>query len=1283
MKVPRLHDGAILGFGITVAATVAALLIGGIIGYRNVRELDQNRQIVTRTHEVIGSLEMLFSMFKDAETGQRGYLLTQNETYLETYKIAVDQEPVEVARLKELIGDNPEQLAVLDRLDAKIGTRLDMLKQSIDQMRQGNREAALKFIANGSGKALTDEIRQHVAEMVKTEQLLLVQRDTEAASSYRLSMLSILSNTIVGIMLVGVIFVLTQRNIRRRYRAAVALAEQKERLRTTLASIGDGVISTNATGDVTYLNPVAESLTGWTNADAHGVSLTQVFDIVNETTREPVENPALRALREGIIVGLANHTILLGRDGTERAIDDSAAPIRSIQGELVGSVLVFRDISERKQAEKVQSQRARLVALRADVSTVLTSDFEVASALQKVCAEFVQHVDIAFARIWTLDESQTVLELQASAGLYAHLDNTHARVPVGQFKVGRIASTRQSYLTNDVANDPEVSDLEWAKREGMVAFAGYPLLVDGRLQGVFAMFARQPLPQSVLAELEPLIDSIAQYIDRRHAETQDRQSRERLRMALSAARMVAWEMDPTTGQVVNSDNAAEIYGVSDSEANNSLEQRCSLVHPEDAESYREVIANAIASGEEFYTTYRITRPDNGAVQWMEKRGYPVRRDERGPLRLVGVTIDATQRKLAEDQFQTSEMRRRLAIDAAELGTWHVDLQSMTLTTDERFRMIYGIAEPEISYEQAVAIVHRDDQQRVLDAVSAAIRIPDPVPYAIEYRVTRPDGTIRWVFAKGKTNAVPMRGSYRLTSFDGTLTDITERKRAVQAILENERRLRFIMDSMPQKVFTATASGDVDYFNPVWSDFTGLTFDEIKNWGWTQLIHPDDVEQNVLLWKQAVATGEPFEFEHRFRAANGEYRWHVSRATALKDDAGQILMWVGANTDMHEQRKIQDELREVAARLSEADRRKDEFLAILAHELRNPLAPIRNGLKVIGLSRNNQEAIENARIMMERQLGQMVRLVDDLLDVSRISRGRLELRKERLELTTVLNSAIETSRPLIEASGHQLTVAFPSEPVYVDADLVRLAQVFANLLNNAAKYSERGGHITLAAARRDDQVVVSVRDTGVGIPANMLPRIFDLFIQVDRSLEKSQGGLGIGLSLVQRLVEMHDGTVEAQSEGHGLGSEFIVTLPVVAIAPEDADLLVGPGEIVSPLTRRRILVADDNVDSANSLAMLLELFGNHVQTANDGLAAVLLAEKFIPQVIMLDIGMPKLNGYETCRRIREFPWGAEAIIIALTGWGQDEDKRLSKEAGFDHHIVKPVDPDELEKLLVSI
>jgi CheY-like chemotaxis protein len=403
----------------------------------------------------------------------------------------------------------------------------------------------------------------------------------------------------------------------------------------------------------------------------------------------------------------------------------------------------------------------------------------------------------------------------------------------------------------------------------------------------------------------------------------------------------------------------------------------------------------------------------------------------------------------------------------------------------------------------------------------------------------------------------------------------------------------------------------------------------------------------------------------------------------------------------ERREMEDDLRQMAADLSEADRRKDEFLATLAHELRNPLAPLRNMLELMKRSGDDTQVLHQARDTMERQVSQMVRLVDDLLDLSRISRDKLELRMEPVELAAVLDQALEASRPLAEQAGHNLHVQLPREPVHLHADQARLAQVFSNLLNNSCKYTPEGGEIWLRAERREGDVAVTVKDNGTGIPPDKLDSIFEMFTQVDRTLERSQGGLGIGLTLVKRLVQMHGGTISVRSDGEGRGSEFEVRLPTILqpqtteaepakVEPVQAESAPPPASQAPPAAasaksakRRRILVVDDNKDAAVSLAMLLKVSGNETHTAHDGQEALDAVERLSPEVVLLDIGLPILNGYEVCRRLRMRPGANGLVLVALTGWGQEEDRRKSHEAGFNGHLVKPVDFAQLTKLLNSL
>ncbi len=718
-------DYHFVGFGLALLV----LLVSGLLDFYHTRRLRENEAQVARTHEVIEQLYLARATLRDAEASKRGYLLTGDDAYLALFEAQLADFAAGMERLAGLVPDHSDQSALVGELRALSEMRVGELRRAVALAQEGDREAALAYIKADIAGGTMDTVRRKSFELGDAEHELLDLRDAESYASYRTALLSNVGTTLLGSLLVAYVFLLSHRNLVQRRRDAQLVAHERERLQVTLASIGDAVIVTDAAGRITFMNPVAEHLTGW-QSEAIGRSLSDVFLIYHELTGERVESPVAKVLREGKIVGLANHTVLVAKDGTRRPIDDSGAPIRAGDQTIGGVVLVFRDVTERRERE-------------------------------------------------------------------------------------------------------------------------------------------------------------------------------------------------------------------------------------------------------------------------------------------------------------------------------------------------------------------------------------------------------------------------------------------------------------------------------------------------------------------------------------------------------------------------NELRTLAARLSEADRRKDEFLAMLAHELRNPLAPIRNSLEILRLAGDPTADARYAREVMDRQLDQMVRMVDDLLDVSRVTRNLLELRKGPVDLAAVASSAVETSRPLLVEKRHEFTLSLPDEPVMLEADAARLAQVFANLINNAAKYTEPGGRIELTAEKRGGEAVVTVRDNGLGIPEEMLPAVFTLFTQLDCKMERTHGGLGIGLTLVKRLVELHGGAVEAHSEGPGCGSEFVVRLPVSHPVDVPAE---APAENPAAPRTRRILVVDDNVDSASSLRLMLRMLGHEVELAHDGEAAVEQTCAYCPDLILLDLGLPKLNGYEACRRIRAIEAEADGdgarrkVIVALTGWGQEDDRRRSREAGFDLHLVKPIELAALERLL---
>lgn len=518
-----------------------------------------------------------------------------------------------------------------------------------------------------------------------------------------------------------------------------------------------------------------------------------------------------------------------------------------------------------------------------------------------------------------------------------------------------------------------------------------------------------------------------------------------------------------------------------------------------------------------------------------------------------------------------------------------------------------------------------------------------------------------------------------------IEDTTEYRQGAEARREIESRYTSLVKNIKDhSIFMMDLEGNVITWNSEAERIIGYAESEILGRNFSIIFTPEDLQRGLPRRELTLARKDGRAEDERWHVRkDGSRFWALGIVTPMYDAGGNLTGFSKILRDMTERKCAELKLQEQAEALKLADRSKNEFLATVAHELRNPLAPIRNALQVMRLAGDDGNAVDQSRAVIERQVQQMVRLVDDLLDLSRISGGKMELRRKRVELAGVINAALEASRPLIEACGHELTVTLPPEPVYLDADPTRLAQVFLNLLNNSAKYTPQAGRIWLTVERLKGEAVVRVRDTGVGIAAEMLPRIFELFTQAAGSLERSHGGLGIGLSLVRRLVEMHGGTVEARSEGLGSGSEFLVRLPILSQPTDERSSASDNNDKVAPAPKRRILVVDDNRDSATSLGMMLSLMGNDTDIAHDGLAAVEAAAAFRPDVMLLDIGLPKLNGYDVCRRIRAQPWGKGMVIVAMTGWGQEEDKRRSAEAGFNQHMVKPVDPAILEKLLVGL
>lgn len=690
------------------------------------------------------------------------------------------------------------------------------------------------------------------------------------------------------------------------------------------------------------------------------------------------------------------------------------------------------------------------------------------------------------------------------------------------------------------------------------------------------------------------------------------------------------------------------------------------------QGYVELLDRVFASGEAFvadgarFETRKTS--DHPAVDRFVDFVFQPLRDVDGQVTGIFVNgVDVTERALAERAMSESEASFRSALHAGRMGSWETDYQSMTRHWSAEGMALFGLALPEGRgqvggpQDEYAATLHPDDRH-LADHYRKIADQQDS--FDADYRIVRPDGTLLWLSGRGLVVARGPDGrAHRLISI---MADATERKQAEERLRIEHERLELALTVGRMGAYDMNIRDDELWWSAQTYRIFGVNPDSFvpTPHGVLALLHPEDREEFVRLRSKAIVEGRPFVHEFRIVHPDGTEAWVAHRGQAEYNAEGQLLRNFGITMDISDRKQSEVLLRE-------ADRKKDRFIAVLAHELRNPLAAIANAVEVLRRSGPAAPVASRCHDIIARQVKQMTHLLDDLLDASRLSRGQLRLRPEVLDLATAIDHATEIAAPHIEAAGHTLLVSMAQQELELEGDLTRLAQVFSNILINAAKYTPPPGTLSLTSVRDGTHAVVTVTDSGIGIEAQHLPKIFEMFSQVDSTSSRSQGGQGIGLALAKGLVELHGGSIHAHSEGLGHGSRFEVRLPLLTARSPKASPAPLEVEPAGEQEARHVLIVDDLQDAADSLADALRIEGHSVDVAYDGEQALRLAEAKRPEVVLLDLGMPKMDGFEVCRRLRSTDWGANLLIVAQTGWGQQPDRDRTRDAGFDRHIVKPV------------
>jgi PAS domain S-box-containing protein len=1050
--------------------------------------------------------------------------------------------------------------------------------------------------------------------------------------------------------------------------------EMQALLAAIVSSSDDAILSATLDGVITSWNAGAERMYGWSAAEALGRPLALI--VPDDRTEE-----ALGLLRRVARGERVEHHETVRLTSTGRRIDVllGVSPVHDAQGRVVGASKVARDITAAKAAQAQRRAAEERLRLITDNVPALIAYVDREGRYRFVNQGYEQWFDRPRAQLL----GQRVCDV------------------LGE-DVWRVVGPRMAHAFAGEAVQYE-AELRINGTDRFIEARYVPHRGDdGRVEGA-AVMVHDVAPRWRAAQ------ALAR-------------SEERLALAVRAAGIGIFDLDHDAGELHASDELRELLGWPPQQGADARALDDS-VHPADREAYAQGRRDAQdPRGDGLFTLeYRVQRPD-GTQRWVSARAQTLFGGEgpsRRAVRTTGVLVDVSERREVEQALRRSEALHRLLVSMHDATATQRDPRALQREVAQRLGRQLGAsrclyAEFEDGGRHA-RVLH--DYTDGVASIAGVHRVHDFGPLAQALAAGR-----TFIVADAQHDARLAAGRAReayaaLDIVAQLCVPLVKDGRLVASLSVHQRYPRQwqrdeieLVEQLAQRTWFALETAGAQAALRESRDVLGLAMRAGRMGAWSRqlasgevwwsheleelfglapgafggneeafldLVHPEDREAVLRAVRQGTASVSDYAVEFRFRHADGHWGWMEGRGRAVADAGGRAAMLYGLGIDITERKQSEQELQRLNAELQHAARRKDEFLATLAHELRNPLAPMRNALEIQRLHLPQGDAqLRWSHELMQRQLRQLTRLVDDLLEIARITQGRLELRRQPLELAEVVQGAVDAAQPLLQARQHRFTASLPDAPLALVGDAARLTQVVLNLLNNAAQYTPEGGRIELALRREGGEAVISVRDNGIGLAAEHLPHIFDMFSQVQPALERTHGGLGVGLSLAKALAGLHGGSVVARSEGPGRGSEFELRLPLPPLPPVAQTPVAAP---VAATAARRVMVVDDNPDAAESLALLLELQGHEVRTAHDGLAAVALAREYRPALAIVDIGLPGISGYEVARRIRGQDGGAGMLLVALTGWGQAQDKQAALEAGFDRHLTKPVAPEQLDEL----